>query len=78
MNEIKSDKEAQAKDAHVGGLQLVQSPQMNKKDKNLNGALGGFHPRPVWFLAIFIQPWIFGSFVSRQKNNKNEITMSDY
>ncbi len=47
MNEIKSDKEAQAKDAHVGGLQLVQSPQMNKKDKNLNGALGGFHPRPV-------------------------------
>lgn len=43
----KSDKEAQAKDAHVGGLQSVQVPQMDKKDKNLNGALGGFRPQPV-------------------------------
>jgi hypothetical protein len=39
---IKFIKEAQAKDAHVRGLQAVQTPQMDKKDKELNGALGGF------------------------------------
>jgi hypothetical protein len=44
---------------------------MNKKDKNLNGALGGFHPRPVWFLAIFIQPLFLVLFI-KEKNIRKE------
>jgi hypothetical protein len=37
-------------------LQLAQPTQMNKKEKESNGALGVFQPRPDNFLTIFIQP----------------------